>query len=202
MNSKTLRKSILFNLLAIIFYILLQINNYGTDQFSSESEKYFIDNFSNEIPNINNCNLDYYNFSNHINKSSINFKKVRYRKMITINKDCFGKIAYSNLTPGKNFDTIEQKEYLEFGVYQKLGLNLWIYEKTFIYFVFLLFVLFIAQIIFKNTNLYYLFLSLIFLYCLYVFSVENMFINSGQKYFPNIGTSSFEILNKWNLSNG
>ena len=122
--------------------------------------------------------------------------------MITMNKDCFGKIAYSNLTPGKNFDTIEQKEYLEFGVYQKLGLNLWIYEKTFIYFVFLLFVLFIAQIVFKNTNLYYLFLSLIFLYCLYVFSVENMFINSGQKYFPNIGTSSFEILNRWNLSNG
>ena len=116
--------------------------------------------------------------------------KLRFRKSVTGNELCFGKITYTGVTPGTNFSDLSKDSYIEFGVNQKHGLPLWLYEFNFLIFIFTIFIIIIFQIFFYKKNFYVAFIFTILIYSFITFNENNMFINSSKSYFSNTDTTN------------
>ena len=186
----------MFLILALSFlYIGLLVYIYGFDHISNPNIDYLESNFENSIPNINNCNFDYYSIGQHMNKWG--FERIRYRKIISTTPSCYGKVLYSGKVPGTKFEDIDMDSFIEFGVNQKLGFVLWLFEIDFL--IFLIFFIFLAflQIIFQRRNLFKYFLILIIIFSIFKFEDHNMFINSSKSYFPNEETKNSNLMIKW-----
>ena len=194
MNKFLHKKSLgfIFFLLFFLSYLFSLVLIYDIEHTSGVSESYLIENFSNRIPNFNSCNLDYYSTSTHINDGG--FTKVRYRKIITKEERCLGKILYSSVDLGKDFKDIDKNQYIEFGVGQKLGFNLWLYETKTLMFLFCILLIAIFQIFLQKRNLFIFFVLSVFLISLLSFNEQNMYINSKNKMLPNIDTSNENLM--------
>lgn len=179
---------LIFFLFFVLAYFYQLINLYGISHVELDERRFIEENFENRIPNINNCNLSYFNVEGHI--SSGGYSNVRYRKIITLNENCFGKVTYTGIAPGTSFDDIDTNQYLEFGVNQKLGFVLWLHERSFLIFFGCLVLIIILQIFLDKINFYKYFLIIILIYSLVLFDQHNMFINSSRKYFPNENTKN------------
>ncbi len=135
MGSKTqiknlhLKTLLIFALFFVFTYLYQLINIYGISHIQSDEQNFIEDNFEERIPNINNCNLSYYSVNDHI--SSGGYSNVRYRKIITTDDKCFGKVTYTGIAPGTNFNDIDTNQYLEFGVSQKLDMYCGFMKKLF-----------------------------------------------------------------------
>ena len=81
-----------------------------------------------------------------------NFSKLRFRKSATQKDNCYGKITYTGITPGTKFSDLSKDSYIEFGVSQKLGLPLWLFEEKFLLFLIAIFTIIIFQIVFHKKN--------------------------------------------------
>ena len=195
----SLNKYISIFLILIFLFVFKMSDIYGLSHFSQEEADFMEQNFSMSIPNINNCNLDYYNLKNHIDKG--NFNKVRYRKIITDDENCFGKVLYSGQVPGTQFSELDSETYVEFGVNQKIGYPLWLFEKQFVIFLLLILFVLILQLINKTRNYYLIILIVITIFSILSFSKQNMFINSAKQYFPNENTKNISIMINWFSSN-
>ena len=57
----SLNKYISIFLILIFLFVFKMSDIYGLSHFSQEEADFMEQNFSMSIPNINNCNLDYYN---------------------------------------------------------------------------------------------------------------------------------------------
>lgn len=189
-------KILMFLILTLLFlYIGLLIYVYGLNHLSNSDIDYLKDSFENSIPNINNCNFDYYSISQHM--SNWGFEHLRYRKIVSTTPSCFGKILYSGKVPGTQFVDIDLDSFIEYGVNQKLGFVLWLFEKDFLIFlIFFVFLIFL-QIVFEKKILFKYFLILIILFSIFKFEDHNMFINSNKSYFPNEETKNLNLMNKW-----
>ncbi len=186
----------MFLILALSFlYIGLLVYIYGFDHISNPNIDYLESNFENSIPNINNCNFDYYSIGQHMNKWG--FEHIRYRKIVSTTSSCYGKVLYSGKVPGTKFEDIDMDSFIEFGVNQKLGFVLWLFEIDFL--IFLIFFIFLAflQIIFQRRILFKYFLILIIIFSIFKFEDHNMFINSSKSYFPNEETKNSNLMIKW-----
>ena len=194
-----IRWLMIFVLLLFFSYIVLLINFYGLYHLDNDQINYLDINSKKSIPNIVNCNYDYYSINQHM--SSGKYENIRFRKIVTTDSNCYGKVIYSNVVPGTKFEDIKFDSYIEFGVTQKLGFALWLFEKNFL--IFLLIALFISvlQIFRKNQNLFLYFFILIFIFSIFVFQKHNMFINSSKIYFPNEGTKNSELITEWFKNN-
>ena len=192
----------IFTLIFLTFlfiYLIILFTTYGVNHYTDPEVKFLEDNFGKAIPNIYSCNFDYFSINEHI--ANEEFEHVRFRKIITTNPDCFGKIAYTGITPGTKFDDIDPSLYLEFGVNQKLGHVLWLFEKNFLLFLFVFLTLLLLQSKLVKQNIFKYFLILIFIYSLVNFDTQNMYINSSKHYFPNENSKSENLLNSWFLQN-
>ena len=179
-------------LVVSLIYLFLNIMVYSLNHIQEQSNLIYYDSFVNQIPNVNNCNLDYFNFSEHI--ESGNFENVRYRKIVTVDDNCFGKVLYSSVDLGKEFKDIDKNQYIEFGIGQKLGFNLWLYETRTLWFLFYILLISIFQIFMKKRNLFIFFLLSVFLISFLSFNDQNMFLNSKNKILPNIDTSNENLM--------
>lgn len=198
-NFNKLRTLSLIFLIFLFTYLIILFTTYGVNHYTNPEVKFLEDNFSKAIPNIYSCNFDYFSINEHIAHGE--FERVRFRKIITTNADCFGKIAYTGITPGTKFDDIDPVSYLEFGVNQKLGYVLWLFEKNFLLFLFFFSTLLLLQSKLVKRNIFKYFLILIFIYSLVNFETYNMYINSAKYYFPNENSKSVNLLNSWFLQN-
>ncbi len=189
------RKNLIIYLFFIIFFLVTLINTYGISHLTNEDNYLLIENFSERIPNINNCNFDYFEIKKHIEEAD--FKKVRFRKSITSDPNCYGKITYTGVVPGTPFNELSKDSYIEFGVNQKFGLPLWLYENNFLIFLTFFISFLFFQIIFIKRNFFSLILIGIFLFLLFTFDNENMYINSSKEYFPNTNTTNEHIFDEW-----
>ena len=198
-NFNKLRTLSLIFLIFLFTYLIILFTTYGVNHYTNPEVKFLEDNFSKAIPNIYSCNFDYFSINEHIAHGE--FERVRFRKIITTNADCFGKIAYTGITPGTKFDDIDPVSYLEFGVNQKLGYVLWLFEKKFLLFLFFFSTLLLLQSKLVKRNIFKYFLILIFIYSLVNFETYNMYINSAKYYFPNENSKSVNLLNSWFLQN-
>lgn len=198
-NFNKLRILSLIFLTFLFTYLIILFTTYGVNHYTNPEVKFLEDNFSKAIPNIYSCNFDYFSINEHIAHGE--FERVRYRKIITTNADCFGKIAYTGITPGTKFDDIDPDSYLEFGVNQKLGYVLWLFEKNFLLFLFFFSTLLLLQWRLVKRNIFKYFLILIFIYSLVNFETHNMYINSAKYYFPNENSKSVNLLHSWFLQN-
>ena len=186
--------------LTLLFtYLIILFTTYGVNHYTVPEVKFLEDNFGKAIPGIHSCNFDYFSINEHIANGG--FEQVRFRKIITTNPDCFGQIAYTGITPGTKFDDIDPTSYLEFGVNQKLGHVLWLFEKNFLLFLFVFLTLLLLQSKLVKQNIFKYFLILIFIYSLVNFDTQNMYINSSKHYFPNENSKSENLLNSWFLQN-
>jgi len=198
-NFNKLRTLSLIFLTFLFTYLIILFTTYGVNHYTDSEVKFLEDNFSKAIPNIYSCNFNYFSINEHIAHGE--FERVRFRKIITTNADCFGKIAYTGITPGTKFDDIDPDSYLEFGVNQKLGYVLWLFEKNFLLFLFFFSTLLLLQSKLVKRNIFKYFLILIFIYSLVNFDTQNMYINSAKHYFPNENSKSVNLLNSWVLQN-
>ena len=198
-NFNKLRTLSLIFLTFLFTYLIILFTTYGVNHYTDSEVKFLEDNFNKAIPNIYSCNFDYFSINEHIVHGE--FERVRFRKIITTNADCFGKIAYTGITPGTKFDDIDPDSYLEFGVNQKLGYVLWLFEKNFLLFLFFFSTLLLLQSRLVKRNIFKYFLILIFIYSLVNFETHNMYINSAKYYFPNENSKSVNLLNSWFLKN-
>tara|TARA_B100000963_G_C22634973_1_gene677115 strand:- start:2140 stop:2748 length:609 start_codon:yes stop_codon:yes gene_type:complete len=194
-NNSQVRNLLILILLPLLCYIYLLVNTYGISHLKAEDNILLIDNFNQAIPNIYNCNFNYFEIKNHMNEGQ--FTKVRFRKSVTEDPTCFGKITYSGVTPGTKFEELPKDLYIEFGVNQKSGLPLWLFEKNFLIFAIFMSIIIFLQIIFNKKNFFIGFLIIIFFYSLVSFNEQNMFINSSKTYFPNLSTTNEQIFNSW-----
>ncbi len=194
MNKFFHKKSLgfVFFLLFFLSYLFSLVLIYDIEHTSEINTSFLKENFSNRIPNFNSCNHDYFNTSKHINDGG--FTRVRYRKIITKEESCFGKILYSSVDLGKDFKDIDKNQYIEFGVGQKLGFNLWLYETKTIGFLFCIFLISIIQIFLQKRNLFIFFVLSVFLISLLSFKEQNMYINSKNNILPNIDTSNENLM--------
>jgi len=192
-----LKTLLIFVLFFAFAYLYQLINIYGINHIQSDERSFIEENFEERIPNINNCNLSYYSVNDHI--SSGGYSNVRYRKIITSDENCFGKVTYTGIAPGTSFNDIDTNQYLEFGVNQKLGYVLWLHEKTFLIFFGTLIFIVVLQIFFEKINFYKYFLIIILLFSIVLFDQHNMFINSSRKYFPNENTKNEIFFQKVDL---
>ena len=198
-NFNKLRTLSLIFLTFLFTYLIILFTTYGVNHYTDSEVKFLEDNFSKAIPNIYSCNFDYFSINEHIAHGE--FERVRFRKIITTNADCFGKIAYTGIIPGTKFDDIDPDSYLEFGVNQKLGYVLWLFEKNFLLFLFFFSTLLLLQSKLVKRNIFKYFLILIFIYSLVNFETHNMYINSAKHYFPNENSKNENLLNSWFLQN-
>ena len=198
-NFNKLRTLSLIFLTFLFTYLIILFTTYGVNHYTDSEVKFLEDNFSKAIPNIYSCNFNYFSINEHIAHGE--FERVRFRKIITTNADCFGKIAYTGITPGTKFDDIDPDSYLEFGVNQKLGYVLWLFEKNFLLFLFFFSTLLLLQSKLVKRNIFKYFLILIFIYSLVNFETHNMYINSAKHYFPNENSKNENLLNSWFLQN-
>lgn len=198
-NFNKLRTLSLIFLTFLFTYLIILFTTYGVNHYTDSEVKFLEDNFSKAIPNIYSCNFDYLSINEHIAHGE--FERVRFRKIITTNADCFGKIAYTGIIPGTKFDDIDPDSYLEFGVNQKLGYVLWLFEKNFLLFLFFFSTLLLLQSKLVKRNIFKYFLILIFIYSLVNFETHNMYINSAKHYFPNENSKNENLLNSWFLQN-
>ena len=196
LNIKTLA-TILFILLTLYLTILISI--YGLSHFEDSEINYLRENFKESIPNIYGCNFNYSSIKEHLDKEE--FEHIRFRKIISTDEECFGKVAYTGVAPGTKFNTIERDTYMEFGVNQKLGYVLWLYEKNFLIFLFFFLILVLFQIKFVDKNFFIYFLILIFTYSFINFDKHNMYINSAKHYFPNENSQNSKLMNNWFYNN-
>ena len=186
----------MFLTLALFFlYIGLLIYIYGFNHLTNSNVDYLENNFENSIPNISNCNFDYYSISQHMNKWG--FEHIRYRKIVSTTPSCYGKVLYSSKVPGTKFEDIDIDSFIEYGVNQKLGLVLWLFEREFLIFLLFFVCLVTLQIIFQRRILFKYFLILIIIFSIFKFEDHNMFINSSKSYFPNDDTKNTNLMIKW-----
>ena len=186
----------MFLTLALFFlYIGLLIYIYGFNHLTDSNVDYLENNFENSIPNISNCNFDYYSISQHMNKWG--FEHIRYRKIVSTTPSCYGKVLYSSKVPGTKFEDIDIDSFIEYGVNQKLGLVLWLFEREFLIFLLFFVCLVTLQIIFQRRILFKYFLILIIIFSIFKFEDHNMFINSSKSYFPNEETKNSNLMIKW-----
>ena len=186
----------MFLTLALFFlYIGLLIYIYGFNHLTNSNVDYLENNFENSIPNISNCNFDYYSISQHMNKWG--FEHIRYRKIVSTTPSCYGKVLYSSKVPGTKFEDIDIDSFIEYGVNQKLGLVLWLFEREFLIFLIFFVCLVTLQIIFQRRILFKYFLILIIIFSIFKFEDHNMFINSSKSYFPNDDTKNTNLMIKW-----
>lgn len=186
----------MFLTLALFFlYIGLLIYIYGFNHLTNSNVDYLENNFENSIPNISNCNFDYYSISQHMNKWG--FEHIRYRKIVSTTPSCYGKVLYSSKVPGTKFEDIDIDSFIEYGVNQKLGLVLWLFEREFLIFLIFFVCLVTLQIIFQRRILFKYFLILIIIFSIFKFEDHNMFINSSKSYFPNNDTKNTNLMIKW-----
>ena len=186
----------MFLTLALFFlYIGLLIYIYGFNHLTNSNVDYLENNFENSIPNISNCNFDYYSISQHMNKWG--FEHIRYRKIVSTTPSCYGKVLYSSKVPGTKFEDIDIDSFIEYGVNQKLGLVLWLFEREFLIFLLFFVCLVTLQIIFQRRILFKYFLILIIIFSIFKFEDHNMFINSSKSYFPNNDTKNTNLMIKW-----
>ena len=179
----------MFLTLTLFFlYIGLLIYIYGFNHLTDSNVDYLENNFENSIPNISNCNFDYYSISQHMNKWG--FEHIRYRKIVSTTPSCYGKVLYSSKVPGTKFEDIDIDSFIEYGVNQKLGLVLWLFEREFLIFLIFFVCLVTLQIIFQRRILFKYFLILIIIFSIFKFEDHNMFINSSKSYFPNDDTKN------------
>lgn len=183
----------------LTFYLLILISIYGLSHFEDSEVNYLNDNFNESIPNIFSCNFNYFSLTEHLDKEG--FEHIRFRKIISTDDECFGKVAYTGISPGTKFNTIERDKYMEFGVKQKLGYVLWLYEKNFLVFLLFFLILVIIQIKFVHKNFFIYFLLLIFTYSFINFDKHNMYINSAKHYFPNENVKNSSLMNNWFYNN-
>ena len=188
--SKKLELRLLLTILLFTFFcfLFLLINIYGINHFLDGKNNLLEVNFNKSIPNIYDCNFNYYEMNHHMKEGG--FTKLRFRKSVTGNELCFGKITYTGVTPGTNFSDLSKDAYIEFGVNQKHGLPLWLYEVNFLIFIFTIFIIIILQIFFYKKNFYIAFMVAILIYSFITFNENNMFINSSKSYFPNTDTTN------------
>tara|TARA_Y100001970_G_scaffold268270_1_gene359324 strand:+ start:1365 stop:1820 length:456 start_codon:yes stop_codon:yes gene_type:complete len=140
------------------------------------------------------CYYDYYNVRNSFNENEISeSSKIRYRKEITLNQDCLGKVSGVNIIPGTKLEEIEPGTYISFNVNQSKIFNLWLFEVDFLIFLSLFMTLLFAHVVLFRKELFNVILLIIFIYSLVSFSSENMFINSPKKYFPNQDVTNSNI---------
>ena len=151
-NNSQVRNLLILILLPLLCYIYLLVNTYGISHLKAEDNIFLIDNFNQAIPNIYNCNFNYFEIKNHMNEGQ--FTKVRFRKSVTEDPTCFGKITYSGVTPGTKFEELPKDLYIEFGVNQKSGLPLWLFEKNFLIFAIFMSIIIFLQIIFNKKNFF------------------------------------------------
>ena len=186
----------MFLTLALFFlYIGLLIYIYGFNHLTDSNVDYLENNFENSIPNISNCNFDYYSISQHMNKWG--FEHIRYRKIVSTTPSCFGKVLYSSKVPGTKFEDIDIDSFIEYGVNQKLGFVLWLFEREFLIFLVFFVCLVTLQIIFQRRILFKYFIILIIIFSIFKFEDHNMFINSSKSYFPNDDTKNTNLMIKW-----
>ena len=186
----------MFLTLALFFlYIGLLIYIYGFNHLTDSNVDYLENNFENSIPNISNCNFDYYSISQHMNKWG--FEHIRYRKIVSTNPSFYGKVLYSSKAPGTKFEDIDIDSFIEYGVNQKLGFVLWLFEREFLIFLIFFVCLVTLQIIFQRRILFKYFLILIIIFSIFKFEDHNMFINSSKSYFPNDDTKNTNLMIKW-----
>ena len=98
LNIKTLA-TILFILLTLYLTILISI--YGLSHFEDSEINYIRENFKESIPNIYGCNFNYSSIKEHLDKEE--FEHIRFRKIISTDEECFGKVAYTGFAPGTKF---------------------------------------------------------------------------------------------------
>ena len=186
----------MFLTLALFFlYIGLLIYIYGFNHLTNSNVDYLENNFENSIPNISNCNFDYYSISQHMNKWG--FEHIRYRKIVSTTPSCYGKVLYSSKVPGTKFEDIDTDSFIEYGVNQKLGFVLWLFEREFLIFLIFFVCLVTLQIIFQRRILFKYFIILIIIFSIFKFEDHNMFINSSKSYFPNDDTKNTNLMIKW-----
>lgn len=175
--------------------------NYGVNHLSSFNENTFnLDkNYKDMIPNINSCNFDYLNIYQHLDNG--NFTKTRYRKIITEDESCFGKILYTGVIPGEKFSNLKKNDYLEFGVGQKLGLVLWLFEPISITFLVCIASILFLQILNKKKSLFLYVILIFIIFSTYTFNSYNMYLNSTKKYFPNSNSTNEQIFNELMINN-
>ena len=80
-NNSQVRNLLILILLPLLCYIYLLVNTYGISHLKAEDNILLIDNFNQAIPNIYNCNFNYFEIKNHMNEGQ--FTKVRFRKSVT-----------------------------------------------------------------------------------------------------------------------
>jgi len=183
-----LRLLLIFLLFTFLCFLFLLINTYGMNHFLDDKNNLLEENFDKAVPNIYDCNFNYYEINHHMKEGG--FTKLRFRKSVTGNELCFGKITYTGITPGTKFSDISRDSYIEFGVNQKHGLPLWLYEVNFLMFTFIIFMLIIFQIFFYKKNFFVAFIFTILIYSIITFNENNTFINSSKSYFPNTDTTN------------
>ena len=57
---------LIFFLFFVLAYFYQLINLYGISHVELDERRFIEENFENRIPNINNCNLSYFNVEGHI----------------------------------------------------------------------------------------------------------------------------------------
>ena len=194
-----LRNHLIVLLLCFIIFVFLLISFYGLNHLLNDENKLLKEDFSQTVPNIYDCNFNYYEIKTHMKES--NFSKLRFRKSATQKDNCYGKITYTGITPGTKFSDLSKDSYIEFGVSQKLGLPLWLFEEKFLLFLIAIFTIIIFQIVFHKKNFFTIYLLTILIYSLYTFNENNMFINSSKIYFPNQETTNSQFFDRW-IANG
>ena len=122
--SKKLELRLLLTILLFTFFcfLFLLINIYGINHFLDGKNNLLEVNFNKSIPNIYDCNFNYYEMNHHMKEGG--FTKLRFRKSVTGNEFCFGKITYTGVIPGTNFSDLSKDAYIEFGVNQNTDYHL------------------------------------------------------------------------------
>ena len=194
-NIVKFRNSVIIFLFFIIFFLGILVNTYGINHLIDEESYLLSEDFSESIPNIYNCNFNYFEIKKHLEDAG--FEKVRFRKSITKDENCFGQIIYTGVVPGTSFNNLSKNSYIEFGVNQKFGLPLWLFENKFLILLTFIITSLFFLIFFLKRNFFAFILIGIFLFLLITFNKENMYINSSKEYFPNTETTNELIFNKW-----
>ena len=193
MNKKEKLSLLLF--LTLLLYVLSLVWVYKGGHFNNSLPENNLDTINNTVPNINNaCFYDYYNIKKYLEENEVvELSSIRYRKEITLNKSCYGKVSGINIVPGTKLENLEPQTYISLTINQPRIFNLWLFEIEYLIFFSLFMMIIFVHIILFRKEIFNLILLLILIYSLTSFSSENMFLNSPKKYFPNPDVTNSNI---------
>ena len=101
---------------------------------------------------------------------------------------------------GTQFSELDSETYVEFGVNQKIGYPLWLFEKQFVIFLLLILFVLILQLINKTRNYYLIILIVITIFS--ILSFQNKICSLIlQAVFLNENTKNISIMINWFSSN-